>query len=77
MTRAAGDGGDGESREGSGAAHLAREVSSLQATLLDKLRREMPGADLSEFASAAQRLAEAFGSVTAARCVCPVPSASR
>ena len=38
----------------------------MQATLLGKLQQEMPGADVSEFAGAAQRLAEAFGSVTAA-----------
>ncbi|MFI5029060.1 MAG: hypothetical protein ACHQCF_08810, partial [Solirubrobacterales bacterium] len=56
----------GESGEGSAAGQLAREVSTLQATLLGKLQREMPGAEVSEFASAAQRLAEAFGSVTAA-----------
>jgi diguanylate cyclase (GGDEF)-like protein len=43
---------------------LAREVSSLQATLLGKLHEEMPGADAA-FAAAAQRLAEEFGSVTA------------
>jgi diguanylate cyclase (GGDEF)-like protein len=66
VTRAGGDGGSGESREGSAAGNLAREISSLQATLLDKLQREMRGADASEFAGAAQRLAEAFGSVTAA-----------
>jgi diguanylate cyclase (GGDEF)-like protein len=48
------------------AGNLAREVSTLQASLLDKLQREMPGADVSEFAGAARRLAEAFGSVTAA-----------
>jgi diguanylate cyclase (GGDEF)-like protein len=66
VTRTAGNGGDGESREGSAAGRLAREVSSLQATLLGSLQREMRGADVSEFAAAAQRLAEAFGSVTAA-----------
>lgn len=57
---------DSGSREATSAGQLAREVSALQATLLDKLRREMPGADVDTFASAAQRLAEAFGSVTAA-----------
>jgi diguanylate cyclase (GGDEF)-like protein len=61
-----GNGMGGESREASAAGHLAREVSALQATLLGKLQKEMPGADVSEFAGAAQRLAEAFGSVTAA-----------
>jgi diguanylate cyclase (GGDEF)-like protein len=60
-----GEGGPG-SRKGSAAGQLAREVSALQADLLGKLQREMPGADVSEFASAAQRLAEAFGTVTAA-----------
>jgi diguanylate cyclase (GGDEF)-like protein len=54
------------SRQGSAAGRLAQEVSILQAALLGKLQREMQGADLSEFAAAAQRLAGAFGSVTAA-----------
>ena len=54
------------SREATSAGQLAREVSALQATLLDKLRREMPGTDVDTFAGAAQRLAEAFGAVTAA-----------
>lgn len=71
-----GNGNDGESREGSAAGRLAREVSALQATLLGKLQKEMPAADVSEFAGAAQRLAEAFGSVTAAA-VDPVAAASR
>jgi diguanylate cyclase (GGDEF)-like protein len=62
----AGNGIDGGSGEGSAAGHLAREVAALQASLLGKLQRRMPGADVSEFAGAAQRLAEAFGSVTAA-----------
>jgi diguanylate cyclase (GGDEF)-like protein len=66
VTRAGGDGGGGESREGSAAGDLAREVSSMQATLLGRLQQEMPGADLAEFAGAARRLAEAFGTVTAA-----------
>lgn len=56
----------GGSQEGSAAGRLAREVSAMQATLLEKMRREMPGADVSEFADAARRLAEAFGAVTAA-----------
>ena len=60
-----GGGGRGP-REGSAAAQLAREVSRQQADLLSKLQEEMPGADVSEFASAARRLAEAFGEVTAA-----------
>lgn len=44
---------------------LAREVSSLQATLLGKLHEELAGGDTALFAGAAQRLAEEFGSVTA------------
>jgi diguanylate cyclase (GGDEF)-like protein len=40
-------------------------VSSLQASLLGKLHAEMEGADAALFASAAQKLAEEFGSVTA------------
>jgi diguanylate cyclase (GGDEF)-like protein len=44
---------------------LAREVSSLQATLLAKLHEEMADGDPSLFAAAAQKLAEEFGSVTA------------
>jgi diguanylate cyclase (GGDEF)-like protein len=56
----------GGSQEGSAAARLAREVSALQATLLEKMQREMAGADVAEFADAARRLAEAFGAVTAA-----------
>lgn len=47
------------------AEQLAREVSSLQATLLAKLHEEMAGADPAAFATAAQKLAEEFGSVTA------------
>jgi diguanylate cyclase (GGDEF)-like protein len=70
----AGDGVEGGTRDRSAAGHLAREVSALQASLLGKLQREMPGADVSEFAGAAQRLAEAFGSVTAAA-VDPVAAA--
>jgi diguanylate cyclase (GGDEF)-like protein len=44
---------------------LAREVSSLQASLLGKLHDEMEGGSAALFASAAQKLAEEFGSVTA------------
>jgi diguanylate cyclase (GGDEF)-like protein len=40
-------------------------VSALQASLLAKLYEEMAGGDAALFASAAQRLAEEFGSVTA------------
>jgi diguanylate cyclase (GGDEF)-like protein len=49
----------------SAAGQLAREVSSLQASLLGKLHEEMAGGDAALFAAAAQRLAEEFGSVTA------------
>jgi diguanylate cyclase (GGDEF)-like protein len=51
--------------DGSGAGKLAREVSSLQASLLGKLHEEMAGGDAALFAAAAQKLAEEFGSVTA------------
>lgn len=51
--------------EGSGAGQLAREVSTLQASLLAKLHAELDGGDADLFAAAAQRLAEEFGSVTA------------
>jgi diguanylate cyclase (GGDEF)-like protein len=50
--------------EGSRAGELAREVSSLQATLLGTLHEELAGGDAA-FAAAAQRLAEEFGAVTA------------
>jgi diguanylate cyclase (GGDEF)-like protein len=53
------------STAGSGAGKLAREVSSLQASLLGKLHAEMEDADAALFAAAAQKLAEEFGSVTA------------
>jgi diguanylate cyclase (GGDEF)-like protein len=49
----------------SAAGQLAREVSSLQATLLGKLHEEMADGDATLFAAAAQKLAEEFGSVTA------------
>jgi diguanylate cyclase (GGDEF)-like protein len=75
VARKAGNGRDGESRKGSAAGEIAREVSTLQATLLGKLREEMPDADVDAFAGAAQRLAEAFGTVTAAA-VEPVASAA-
>jgi diguanylate cyclase (GGDEF)-like protein len=51
--------------DGSGAGKLAREVSSLQASLLGKLHEEMAGGNAALFAAAAQKLAEEFGSVTA------------
>jgi diguanylate cyclase (GGDEF)-like protein len=66
VARTGGNGRNAEPREGTSAAHLAREVSTLQAELLGKLRKEMPGGDLDAFAGAAQRLAKAFGTVTAA-----------
>ncbi|MGH2973716.1 MAG: diguanylate cyclase [Solirubrobacterales bacterium] len=47
------------------AGDVAREVSSLQASLLAKLRAQIGDADAAPFAEAAQRLAEEFGSVTA------------
>jgi diguanylate cyclase (GGDEF)-like protein len=47
------------------AGELAREVSSLQATLLARLHDELAGGGDAAFAAAAQRLAEDFGSVTA------------
>jgi diguanylate cyclase (GGDEF)-like protein len=50
---------------GSPAGQVAREVSSLQASLLAKLRAELGSSDAEPFAEAAQRLAEEFGSVTA------------
>ncbi len=53
------------SGERSGAGELAREVSTLQASLLGRLHEEMAGRDGELFAAAAQRLAEEFGSVTA------------
>lgn len=53
------------SADGSGAGKLAREVSALQASLLGKLHSEMEGRDAALFVTAAQRLAEEFGSVTA------------
>jgi diguanylate cyclase (GGDEF)-like protein len=63
---------------GSSAGQVAREVSTLQATLLAKLREEMRGGDPEPFADAAQKLAEEFGSVTAtavaAVCDRPAPA---
>lgn len=53
------------SATGAGAGKLAREVSLLQASLLGKLHEEMEGGSAALFASAAQKLAEEFGSVTA------------
>lgn len=56
---------DAPTRTGAGPGKLAREVSSLQASLLGKLHEEMEGGDAALFAAAAQKLAEEFGSVTA------------
>ena len=53
------------SDEGSAAGRIAREVSSLQASLLAKLSQELDGQEPGRFADAAQRLAGDFGSVTA------------
>jgi diguanylate cyclase (GGDEF)-like protein len=60
-SRTTGAAGDGDSAP----RRLAREVSSLQATLLARLHEELSGEDPALFATAAQRLAEEFGSVTA------------
>lgn len=62
---------------GSSAGQVAREVSSLQAALLAKLRDELHGGDPEPFADAAQKLAEEFGSVTATAvaAVCERPPA--
>jgi diguanylate cyclase (GGDEF)-like protein len=56
---------NGGSDDGSPAGRLAREVSALQAALLGKLDDELGGENPRQFAEAAQRLAEDFGSVTA------------
>jgi diguanylate cyclase (GGDEF)-like protein len=53
------------SRGASSPGKLAREVSTLQASLLGKLHEEMEGGNAALFAAAAQKLAEEFGSVTA------------
>jgi diguanylate cyclase (GGDEF)-like protein len=69
------EGGNGFSAS-SPAGKVAREVSTLQAALLAKLRDEMAGAGNEPFADAAQRLAAEFGSVaaTAVDAVCEQPS---
>jgi diguanylate cyclase (GGDEF)-like protein len=59
--RDSGDGSDGHSPAG----RIAHEVSSLQASLLAKLRQELNGEEPEQFAAAAQRLATDFGSVAA------------
>ena len=50
---------------GSPAGRIAREVSSLQASLLAKLRQELDQEEHGQFAVAAERLAADFGSVAA------------
>jgi diguanylate cyclase (GGDEF)-like protein len=55
------DGSKGDSPAG----RLAREVASLQASLLGKLDDELDGEDPRRFADAARRLAVDFGAVTA------------
>jgi diguanylate cyclase (GGDEF)-like protein len=57
--------GTSTSGGGSTAGQLVREVSSLQAALLAKLRNEMDDRASEPFALAAQKLAEEFGAVTA------------
>ncbi len=59
--RDSGDGSDGRSPAG----RIAHEVSSLQASLLAKLRQELNGEEPEQFALAAERLATDFGSVAA------------
>lgn len=53
------------SGQGSPAGRIAREVSSLQASLLAKLHRELDAGDDDRFAVTAERLAADFGSVAA------------
>jgi len=61
--------GHSDSGNGSGsispAGRIAREVSSLQASLLASLREELGADRPDKFAAAAERLATDFGSVTA------------
>lgn len=54
-----------DARPGSPAGRLAREVSTLQASLLAKLHRELGREEPEQFAAAAERLAADFGSVAA------------
>lgn len=67
---------NGVDRE-SPAGQVAREVSALQASLLEKLRGELLDADAAPFADAAQRLATEFGSVTATAVAAVCESAAR
>jgi diguanylate cyclase (GGDEF)-like protein len=75
QTRTSNDRSDGSA---STAGQVAREVSSLQASLLATLREELLDHDAGPFADAAQKLAEEFGSVTAtaiaAVCDAPLPA---
>jgi len=75
-TRTTGTEGGNGFAAASPAGKVAREVSTLQAALLAKLRDEMAGAGSEPFADAAQRLAAEFGSVaaTAVDAVCEQPS---
>jgi diguanylate cyclase (GGDEF)-like protein len=57
--------GAGAAGGGSPAGRIAREVSALQASLLAKLREELQREEPSQFADAAEQLAEDFGAVTA------------
>ena len=52
-------------QSGSPAGRIAREVSSLQASLLAKLRQELDSGAPREFAATAEQLAADFGGVTA------------
>jgi diguanylate cyclase (GGDEF)-like protein len=54
-----------EGEAASSPALMAAEVASLQASLLARLQEEMAEGDPERFAVATQRLAEAFGAVTA------------
>jgi diguanylate cyclase (GGDEF)-like protein len=56
---------DNGSEQGSPAGRIAREVSSLQASLLAKLHRELDSGADDHFAATAERLAADFGSVAA------------
>jgi diguanylate cyclase (GGDEF)-like protein len=64
-TRTTGNGSDSGITRESAAGQVAREVSALQASLLERLLDEMPDADAGSFAGTARRLATEFGSVTA------------
>jgi diguanylate cyclase (GGDEF)-like protein len=54
-----------EEQAPSSPALIAAEIASLQASLLARLREELADGDAELFADAAERLAEAFGTVTA------------